>query len=836
MNRVVLSGIVRGFLALSAMTLAGCNLPSPAPKVGDETIWQTTEAYAEIASAVIPEGVNPACPQGKVFIAAADNNFPGILSADLTQSGQTLNVTALSASAFSISPDDTFGSADILITTLPKGGLLVVLQGGSVAPLTPKPAWWDVYSKDPNTDPSWTDGIRGALHLWRSFDCGTSWERLPDIDSASSSIFSGQCGVPQADKNKAPRRGGFDREEIYVDPWTGRIFLTTGCMGGGYGSYAAFHAGVIFSSTDNGSTWTAAADTLTRATPIVMTSTPNGRLYLAQCVYDDAIQGYPTTLYWMDPPWTAVEGGVQIFFGDKTDPGSRCQQLPDASKAGSAAYTLSAKVIQARVLPPSLSRVHSDALGDTLRIAFPAVLNWRQVARIVNVHIGPDDSVVALPVRSIQAEDSAGDVILANFVETDRFQLKQETNPSMLYWLESNGAGQLFARFALVDDAVKWSPAGDLSRLGGVRDAWTPTGDFVGDYMKGAFFFQDTQVNFLGAWSVQSKQQVRYNIVSRPLPGFAKLPDFTGAVQMQPIPLDQLRAQPPGILQDAPLGAIVELAQTSPVGSAEQPGDTPTLPPTLTSVPAVLPTDTPAAACLDKAKFIADVSFPDNTQASPGQGFTKVWRLRNDGTCTWNEEYKVVFIGGDSMSNNTPLAIPAIVPPGAMVDLAVDMVAPAGNGTYRGDYQIRDPQGVHFGVGASGQTPFYIQIVVEQAAPPRPTSPPASDTQPPSVNVSHSPDGGSLPTGSTIRFTASAGDNVGVTRIDLYVTAPGQFPGKVKTCDNTTTCSYTGGPYSTQGNLTYYAVAVDAAGNEANSAPGLIVLYVVIARLARPLL
>jgi hypothetical protein len=250
--------------------------------------------------------------------------------------------------------------------------------------------------------------------------------------------------------------------------------------------------------------------------------------------------------------------------------------------------------------------------------------------------------------------------------------------------------------------------------------------------------------------------------------------------------------------------------------------------------PPTLPTPTPPAACTDKVGFVADVTLPDDTQVSPNQPLTKVWRLRNDGTCPWNEEYKVVFVGGDAMSNNTPLPVFSPVPPGATVDLAVDLLAPNSNGTYRGDYQMRNPQGVHFGVGASGQTPFYIQIVVgSQAPPPRPTSPPAPDIQAPSITVSHDPSGGSLPTGSTITFTATASDNVGVARIDLWVTAPGGWPTPVKTCNNQSTCSFSGGPYSTQGNLSYFAIARDAAGNETNSAPGSILLYVVISSLLR---
>jgi hypothetical protein len=299
------------------------------------------------------------------------------------------------------------------------------------------------------------------------------------------------------------------------------------------------------------------------------------------------------------------------------------------------------------------------------------------------------------------------------------------------------------------------------------------------------------------------------------------LPDFSAAIPLQAVPLEILRSGPPGPLQDSPGGAIVELGQGGPVLPLVSPSPSSRVP-TATS---------PAAACTDKARFIADVTIPDNTNLAPGQAFTKVWRLRNNGTCTWNEDYKVVFTDGAPMGNPTPLSIPNTVAPGGTIDLAVDLVAPPSSGTYRGNYMIRNPQGIHFGLGASGQTPFYVQIVVGAPSGPSPTAPPAVDNQAPSVSVSHSPPGSSVPTTQAITFTANASDNVGVTRIDIYVAAPGQFPGVAKTCNNATSCSYTGGPYGTQGNLSYYAVARDAAGNQTTSGVTTIVIYVVVSGL-----
>jgi hypothetical protein len=277
---------------------------------------------------------------------------------------------------------------------------------------------------------------------------------------------------------------------------------------------------------------------------------------------------------------------------------------------------------------------------------------------------------------------------------------------------------------------------------------------------------------------------------------------------------DYGKAQITVILPDLPIGGLI---QPEP-GQGPQPASTPTLPSTSTP--------TPAPACTNQAKFIADITIPDNTNLAPGAAFTKTWRLQNSGTCAWDENYKIVFVGGAPLSNPTPQSVPGIVAPGATVDLSLDLVAPGAPGTYKSDYQLRSPQNEHFGVG-SGSVPFYVQIVVG-ATPVSPTAVPTTgpDTQAPSVSISHSPPGAALPTGSNITFTANASDNAGVTGIDIWVTAPGQFPSLVKTCSNANICSFTGGPYNTAGNLSYFAIARDGAGNETNSGGHTINIYV----------
>lgn len=133
-------------------------------------------------------------------------------------------------------------------------------------------------------------------------------------------------------------------------------------------------------------------------------------------------------------------------------------------------------------------------------------------------------------------------------------------------------------------------------------------------------------------------------------------------------------------------------------GTPLPPATTPTLgagmpQPTLTFTPR------PDSGC-DRADFVEDVTVPDNTRLSPGADFVKTWRLRNAGTCSWTQDYSLVFLNGDAM--NAPPSVPLTsqpVAPGETVDVSVNMQAPGESGSYRGEWQLRNAAGEVFGVG-----------------------------------------------------------------------------------------------------------------------------------------
>ncbi len=125
----------------------------------------------------------------------------------------------------------------------------------------------------------------------------------------------------------------------------------------------------------------------------------------------------------------------------------------------------------------------------------------------------------------------------------------------------------------------------------------------------------------------------------------------------------------------------------------------------------------PPAAC-DRAQFIADVTIPDGTTFAPGAAFTKTWRLKNVGSCTWTSSYAMIFDTGDKMSGPDSVVMPATVAPGQTVDVSVPLVAPNTAGSYRGYWKFKNANGVPFGIGSNGTQSWWVDVHVSGTPPP----------------------------------------------------------------------------------------------------------------------
>jgi hypothetical protein len=129
--------------------------------------------------------------------------------------------------------------------------------------------------------------------------------------------------------------------------------------------------------------------------------------------------------------------------------------------------------------------------------------------------------------------------------------------------------------------------------------------------------------------------------------------------------------------------------------------------------PTAEPTEMPPSpVCTDAASFVRDVTIPDGTRFDPGESFTKTWRLRNEGTCTWNPDYAAVSVASFSLIGPTLMTLPTSVSPGSTIDISMEMQAPLIDGAYEGFWKLRNDSGGLFGIGDDGDGPFWVSIEV----------------------------------------------------------------------------------------------------------------------------
>ena len=165
------------------------------------------------------------------------------------------------------------------------------------------------------------------------------------------------------------------------------------------------------------------------------------------------------------------------------------------------------------------------------------------------------------------------------------------------------------------------------------------------------------------------------------------------------------------------MNAETAVAQTVQAKQPDQATDTtePDGPPTITPKPTDTqpgaPTATPKPC--NKAEFISE-TIPDGTAFDPNDNFTKTWRLKNIGTCTWNTSYQLVFFSGDQMGGPATQNLTQNVAPGEQVDISVNLQAPASAGIYKGYWKIRDDAGEYY------VNNIWVQIEVQVGAPPLP--------------------------------------------------------------------------------------------------------------------
>ena len=174
-----------------------------------------------------------------------------------------------------------------------------------------------------------------------------------------------------------------------------------------------------------------------------------------------------------------------------------------------------------------------------------------------------------------------------------------------------------------------------------------------------------------------------------------------------------------GAASTAAAQTVEALLNATPIQGAVTPSFTPLpISTTLTPIPLPVSTNTPVATATtncNQAQFITDVTIPDGTIMTPNQTFTKKWRIKNIGSCTWTG-FSLIFDSGDPMGGPASQAI-GTLNAGQEIDLEVNLTAPAAVGPYRGYWRINTNGGVLVPIanGSQGKS-FWVDIKVQLPA------------------------------------------------------------------------------------------------------------------------
>lgn len=106
-----------------------------------------------------------------------------------------------------------------------------------------------------------------------------------------------------------------------------------------------------------------------------------------------------------------------------------------------------------------------------------------------------------------------------------------------------------------------------------------------------------------------------------------------------------------------------------------------------------------------------DVNVPDNTTMSPGQDFVKTWKIKNIGSCTWDDTYKLVFSYGNKELKGQAQPLSAQVAPQQEAEVSVQFTAPTLPGTYTSYWTLQNGKGISF--QGNDNKVLYVQIVVQ---------------------------------------------------------------------------------------------------------------------------
>jgi hypothetical protein len=332
-----------------------------------------------------------------------------------------------------------------------------------------------------------------------STNCGQTWT-TQILDPCKMGLTS------DGTANGSPE--GFDRPEMYADPWkVGRVYLTTNPN--------------VLLKTENieasPPTWTQLGNFQSR--PVNMTSTSSGKLYTVDCTAGP-----------VDSSGLQTGGNVEVHVFDPV------------ANSFSAAHVLAQDCnwfhtpTNANVPTLSISRVGSVNGDDYLRITYPGITSPTSSGQMfLNLLSFEAPSFSVTGKKQIFASSPTGSIFGSSAIEPDQLEVLTDntSNDGLIYWYESTTTPQLTAdptyggispsganygwsfgawtvKALGVYGQIETTPAQSLAQpLGATWPAWADGLGPSGDYQKGAFFFDGRVFRFIPQWIQFDSSQTR---------------------------------------------------------------------------------------------------------------------------------------------------------------------------------------------------------------------------------------------------------------------------------------------------------------------------------------
>lgn len=462
----------------------------------------TNHAPRENTLVALSPGENKDAPNGKIILSGGNNLL--IYHRPLFTDAASGIVDTISL--FSDEPvptsTETFNTTDNQIVKLKNGELLTVRVVGNWKPVSEPSPWW-TKEEDIFYNKKTHKGMRLGLAFYSSQDGGNSWQFRSMIDYASPQIsYLGSprplnCSKTKLDVeaeqcvdantgNKLWFPGGpADRPELYFCPFTNNIYLTAWGASGISGKEGYFSGAVVFYSNDLGNTWNLLSDKLLVVAPIVMTSTPNGRLFLFNCY------GGVPKIYYTDKQ----NGILQISegFPVKYDP-KDVVQIADT-------ISINRNIIETI----SICRAtEGNEKTDAVIVTYP-IRNEKnnQEMRMLEVILPDSGRFITVPITTIRAKDpDKYSITMGNFIQPDFCTTQNNVTSSLsLYTFmevprKPNQPSYIkgcFVRKASFSDSFSLATNNYKDRA--INDQL-----IVGDYCYGGFYWFKNRYNYVTQW------------------------------------------------------------------------------------------------------------------------------------------------------------------------------------------------------------------------------------------------------------------------------------------------------------------------------------------------